>query len=274
MELRKTVRITDAQIHLWTNGLAPPHHWRAPYRIEDALRDMKEAGIDSVLNHPPNWDPDSNSYAARAAEQHPERFATLGWFHLDDAADESCIDELMKMPGMRGMRFILPLPGTVALLNAGRLEWLWSAANERALPVGLFVMPQQIGIVGGIAARYPRMRLLIDHMGVPPFAKLPQAGEFVDALLGLARHPNVAVKASAVPGMATDPYPFASTHDVLRRTFDAFGAERMFWGTDFTRMHCSWRECVDLFVKELDWLKGAELEAVMGGALRGWIGWN
>lgn len=268
------MRITDAQIHLWTNGEAPPHHWRAPYRIEDALRDMDVAGIYAALNHPPNWDPESNAYAVQAAEQHPDRFATLGWFPLAGEPDESRIDRLMKMPGMRGLRFILPLPEIVTLLNAGKLEWLWSAANQRALPVGLFVMPQQFGIVGDIAARYPRMRLMIDHMGVPPFARLPQARDFVEALLLLARHPNIAVKATAVPGMATDPYPFSSTHDLLRRTFEAFGAERMFWGTDITRMRSTWRECADLFIRELDWLKGAELEAVMGGALRNWIGWT
>jgi hypothetical protein len=37
----------------------------------------------------------------------------------------------------------------------------------------------------------------------------------------------------------------------LHRCFDAFGPERMFWGTDITRMHCTWRQCVTLFTEEL-----------------------
>ncbi|EHS51872.1 amidohydrolase 2 [Rhizobium sp. PDO1-076] len=118
------------------------------------------------------------------------------------------------------------------------------------------------------------MRLLIDHMGVPPFVKLPEAAVCVAALLRLASLPNVAVKATAVPGFASDTYPFASTHHLLRQVFDAFGTERMFWGTDIARLNVSWLECVDLFVTELDWLQGANLDAMMGGALRDWIGWT
>jgi len=47
----------------------------------------------------------------------------------------------------------------------------------------------------------------------------------------------------------------------------------MFWGTDITRMPCSWRQCVTLFTEELPWLKGRDLELVMGEALCNWIGW-
>jgi hypothetical protein len=48
----------------------------------------------------------------------------------------------------------------------------------------------------------------------------------------------------------------------------------MFWGTDITRMHCTWRQCVTLFTEELRWLKGADLDLVMGRAWCDWIGWD
>ncbi len=71
-----------------------------------------------------------------------------------------------------------------------------------------------------------------------------------------------------------DPYPFPSIHDALHRVFDAFGPRRMFWGTDITRMHCTWRQCVTLFTEELPWLKGQDLDLVMGRAFCDWIGWD
>ena len=47
----------------------------------------------------------------------------------------------------------------------------------------------------------------------------------------------------------------------------------MFWGTDITRMLCSWRQCVTLFTEELRWLKGRDLDLVMGEATAiGWAG--
>jgi hypothetical protein len=47
----------------------------------------------------------------------------------------------------------------------------------------------------------------------------------------------------------------------------------MFWGTDITRMHCTWRQCVTLFTEELPWLKARDLDLVMGEALCNWVGW-
>jgi len=31
----------------------------------------------------------------------------------------------------------------------------------------------------------------------------------------------------------------------------------MFWGTDITKMPCSWHQCVTMFTEELPWLKAA-----------------
>ena len=49
---------------------------------------------------------------------------------------------------------------------------------------------------------------------------------------------------------------------------------RSFWGTDITKMPCSWRECVTLFTDELAWLSGKDLQLVMGDALCEWLGWD
>ena len=60
---------------------------------------------------------------------------------------------------------------------------------------------------------------------------------------------------------------------IARRLFDAFGPRRTFWGTDLTRMPCTYRECIDLFTDELGWLKGEDLEWVMGRGVCEWLGW-
>ncbi len=100
------------------------------------------------------------------------------------------------------------------------------------------------------------------------------AYRFQPELLAVAKYPNVAVKATGQPGYAEDAYPFRSFHQHQHRCFDAFGPNRMFWGTDITRMPCSWRQCVTVFTEELPWLKGRDLELVMGEALCNWVGWR
>jgi hypothetical protein len=76
------------------------------------------------------------------------------------------------------------------------------------------------------------------------------------------------------PSYSGRAYPFADIHDNLHRLYDAFSPTRFFWGTDITRMPCPWRQCVTLFTEELPWLKGHDLELVMGRAVCNWLGWK
>ena len=50
-------------------------------------------------------------------------------------------------------------------------------------------------------------------------------------------------------------------------------SERMFWGTDITKMPCSWRQCITMFTEELDWLSDDEKGLIMGDAVCAWWGW-
>src|SRR5207249_8771235 len=93
-------------------------------------------------------------------------------------------------------------------------------------------------------------------------------------MLALARHPNIGVKMSGAPSYSSQPYPYKNIHGYLRQIFEAFGPDRSFWGTDITRMPCSYRQCVTMFTEELPWLKGRDLERVMGGAVIDWLGWK
>jgi hypothetical protein len=77
-----------------------------------------------------------------------------------------------------------------------------------------------------------------------------------------------------MPSLSTQEYPFRDLHDAIKRLVDAYGPRRTFWGTDLTRMPCSYRECIDLFTREQPWLKGEDLEWVMGRGVCEWLGWR
>jgi len=137
--------------------------------------------------------------------------------------------------------------------------------------------PEFLTAAGTIAERNPETRIIIDHMGRPPAAtgiKGSEAWTNLTDLLRLGKHPNVAVKATGAPSYSAEPYPFTDIHGHLHQIFEAFGPERMFWGTDITRMPCSWNQCVTLFTEELPWLTGQNKEQVMGRAICKWLGWN
>jgi predicted TIM-barrel fold metal-dependent hydrolase len=96
----------------------------------------------------------------------------------------------------------------------------------------------------------------------------------LDEMLALAKLPNVGVKLSGAPSTSSEQYPYRNIHKYLQRIIEAFGPDRCFWGTDITRMPISYRQCVTMFTEEMPWLKGRDLERVMGGAVVDWLGWK
>ena len=118
------------------------------------------------------------------------------------------------------------------------------------------------------------LKLILDHYARVRDGKDDAAHGNQAALLALAKHPNVAVKCTGAPGNSSQPYPYSNIHKYTQQIVETFGPQRSFWGTDITRMPCSWKECVTMFTEEMSWLKGRDLELVMGRALCDWIGWK
>ena len=174
---------------------------------------------------------------------------------------------------MLGLRFSFQGAGQENWPTDGTMDWLWPAAAEAGIPVALMASGF-LPVVGQIAERHPGVRLIVDHLGRTRGAQDEAGWANLPDLLALARHPNVAIKATGAPSYSSAHYPFSNIHDYLHRIYDAFGPERMFWGTDITRMPCSWRQCVTMFTEELPWLSDADKELIMGRALCNWIGWE
>src|SRR5262249_4434713 len=178
-----------------------------------------------------------------------------------------------RQPGMLGMRFTFHNEHNRHFLTDGSADWLWPAAEKAGIPL-MVLVPGALDHLDRIAGKHPGLKLVIDHVGVNIRQKAPKAFEELPAVGALARHPNVAVKASGMPSFSRQEYPFRDVHDAIKRLVDAFGPKRTFWGTDLTRMPCSYRECIDLFTKEQSWLKGDDLELLMGRAVCDWLGWR
>ena len=269
------MKIIDAQVHLWSSGMPSlPHRQITAFGAEELLRDMDEAGVDAALIHPPiSWDPQANAQAEEAARRWPTRFAVLGQVPLDSPDSSALLPGWRDRPGMMGLRYPLLKPEQQEWHRDGTMDWLWRDAERLGLPVATMA-GRFLRDFGQIAERHPRLRLIVDHLGLMRTGRDQAAFEQIDDLLALARLPNVAVKATGAPGYSTQDYPFTGLHDGLHRIFDAFGPKRFFWGTDITRMPCSYRQCVTMFTEELPWLAGDDLAWVMGRGVCEWIGWN
>ena len=272
------MQIIDAQIHLWGTGLPsnPSHRQVTEFAPEEAVALMDEANVDAAVIHPPGWDPGSTGMAFAAVRKYPGRFAIMGSVPLDRADSRARIASWRAQPGMLGLRYTFLGDPARRWLRDGTIDWLWAAAEDAGLPIAALAT-DSLPELGRIAERHPGLRLTIDHLGGRgglTTLKDAAAMTHMPDLLALAKHPNVAVKATGAPGYSSEPYPFPAMHVYLRQIYDAFGPRRMFWGTDITKMPCSWSQCVTMFTEELPWLDEHDKRLVMGEALCAWWGWD
>jgi predicted TIM-barrel fold metal-dependent hydrolase len=273
--------IVDSQVHIWAADTPerpwPPGRTAQAHRTEplgkDALLgEMDAAGVARVVIVPPSWEGDRNDLALAAARQHPDRFRVMGRLALERPESRALIAGWKGQPGMLGLRFTFHTALQRPWLTDGTADWLWPAAEKAGIPVMVFV-PGSLRAIDGIAERHPGLRLVIDHLALGVDRRGAAAFEDLPLLLALARLPNVTVKASALPCYSTEAYPYRDLHPFIRRVFDAFGPQRMFWGTDLTRLPCPYRQAVTLFTEELPWLSESDRAWVMGRAVSEWLGW-
>ena len=271
------MQIVDAQIHLWATGLPnnKAHIQETSFTAKQAIALMDEAGVHAAIIHPPSWDPKSHELALAAVNDYPNRFAIMGTLPLNRAISEKEVP-FWKNNVVLGLRYTLLEEPHRSWIADGSLDWLWKIAEEEKIPISMLVTDSLIELQA-IAERHPELRLTIDHLGGRggnTTLKDNEAMEHIPNLLKLAKYPNVAVKATGAPGYSGEAYPYPIMQGYLEQIYDAFGPHRTFWGTDITKMPCSWTECITMFTEEARWLNKNDRALVMGDAICAWWGWD
>lgn len=266
--------IVDSQVHIWEDAQLGIHHRQtSTYSVDDLLKEMDSAGVSAAIVCPPASQFRGNYLAVKAHRAHPSRIGVMGWFPLDEPQARNRVAEWMSKPGMLGLRWALNRPEQKTWLTDGTMAWLWPLAERQGVPLA-FIVNDNMKVIGEVARCYPKLKLMIDHIGRHSFTNDTEAFETLDDMLALAVHPNVAVKLSGAPSNSSDCYPWQNIHGYLKQIVEAFGPDRCFWGSDITRLQCTLAEAVTMFTEEMSWLKGNDLELVMGKGICNWLNWG
>jgi predicted TIM-barrel fold metal-dependent hydrolase len=233
---------------------------------------MDEAGVDRAVVVPPSWAGDDNDYGEDAVGRYPDRFALAGRVPLTTPMTSRAFAEWYRQRDLKAIRLTFSRGPSLEWLHDGTADWFWQAAEDADVPVFVFA-PEQSEQLADVASRHPGLRITLDHLNLDTRLSGDEIDRPLRDVLGLAKYRNISVKASSMPSYATDPYPFRSLHPRLRDVVDSFGVERVFWGTDVTRLPVPYAEAVSLFLEELDFLSDRDKELVMGQGVSSWIGW-
>lgn len=272
--------IADAQCHTWRANTAE-HPWiqagnlpiQKPYEVppESLLFQMDMAGVHRCYLVTPSWYGDRNEVSVDAAKMYPDRFAVFGRINIFDPKISAKMATWKNEKGMLGFRAFLYSKEEQDALLSGSLDPLFAAAAKADVPVTMMVpgLPNAAVLIEKILQENPTLKVSIDHLNLLSVKDI----QLLPSLMPLAKNPNLAMKATCLPSVSQEAYPYKDTHDLLKMVFDNFGPKRMFWGTDLTRSPCSYQDQITMFTEHLQWLKGDDLDLVMGGAVLDWYGW-
>ncbi len=237
--------IIDTHVHIWALppvapiGTTAPHFTARPDEPATAellLEDMNGNGVDNAVLVQTSWSTWDNGYVADSARKYPDRFVAHGLLDPFDPRNADGVRYWIEERGMRGFRFHPMYYPDDPSLTRSENEPMWRAIAETEAVVQIHMRPAQAGQIDEIAGGYPSVPILLDHMSYPDLINDPQL-EAYQAVLDLARHPNVHMKISDVHSRSQQEFPFEDMHPVIERAIDAFGIDRCLWGTGYPAHH-------------------------------------
>ncbi|MEQ8787602.1 MAG: amidohydrolase family protein [Pirellulaceae bacterium] len=278
--------IIDTHMHVWADDarrypFAHPYDKQfteAPHKatLEMLIDDMDRHGcthavLVQVIYH--GWD---NSYVADCVQRDPRRFKAHG---LIDPTDPQVADKLeywIKERGLSGMRFS-PIYyhqgklGGDAWLDAEATHRLWRKAAELEAVLNFFIAPPQLPRLAKMAAAHRDVHVIVDHLSQMDLAATDPEPDF-RRLLAMAKHPNVWVKVSELASVSkSKTYPFADAYPYVKRVYEAFGPDRLLFGTGYpgdaraAYKRPTLDKELDLFRQEMAFFSAEDVAKILGG---------
>jgi predicted TIM-barrel fold metal-dependent hydrolase len=116
-------------------------------------------------------------------------------------------------------------------------EQIWRWLSDRRWLLSINSTAEQWLAWRGILRRFPDLRLLISHLGLPKSPATPdQAAENLATVTALAEFPQVYTKLSGFYALSTPAhdYPHRAGWPLVPVLLEKFGPGRLLWGSDFT----------------------------------------
>ena len=190
---------------------------------------MEEAGVDrAVIVQPIHYLYD-NRYVIDCLCRFPGKFAGVGLVdrHAPDAPDQ--LQRLVEDHGFSGLRLHLPRPDDPAEWAAPDQDPIWRKAEELGASFLSFGPADKLPAVEPIIARFPGVKVVLDHIGGAPTNE-EEPAPLLGNVLKMAQYENVYVKFSPQPHKSDEEYPHRDSLPAFQKIHEAFGRERVMWG--------------------------------------------
>ena len=212
--------------------------------VETLLDTMQMHGVDGAVLVPFG---NEDKYVAECVRAHPGRFVGIcvqqkeAWTSSDRTS--AVLARRVEGGGFRGVRMAwLGDPGRPVEDSPVYPSLRWMA--ERDVVLWFYGPAEQLAVLVQAVARLPGLKVALNHLGVcprrievdgrgRPRVALELPPPTLGTVLSLAENPRVHVMLSGLYAFSKAGYPYCDLHDLVTVLAQAFGADRLFWASDF-----------------------------------------
>ena len=250
--------IIDPHVHVWKHDprypwaketAHPPEKDATPEMLLALMRanGVARTVIIQVIYY--RWD---NSYAADVLRQYPQYFRGVARVNPESPAAPDDLSRLVGEQGFQGVRLSPAEDATGDWIRGPLMPPLWKRCLDLKASMNILTGTSRLPDVAALVERFPELTVVIDHMADCP-ADRPDE---LKKLLALARYPHVFVKVSHTWSISKMPYPYPDAQEQVRHLYDAFGPQRLMWGTDWPMVetHCGYAKALAMVRDEMKFL--------------------
>jgi L-fuconolactonase len=239
----------DAHVHVfralserYPRAIHPmfPPEMEAP--VEDLLSTMDSHGIERAVLVPVSG---HDEYVRDCLSSHGDRFAGIGVLERarsDDAAD---VRRRFSEAGIRGLRVHHLGHGSTPSVEDLETWTVLEALVELGGILWLYVDAEQLKLLSPVLDRLLGLRVVLNHLGwaLPDEFQIDDLGRpriggpipppTLPTVLDLARYDTVHVMFSGEYAFSQEDFPYSDVAGVVRAIYEAYGADRMLWASDY-----------------------------------------
>jgi L-fuconolactonase len=233
--------IVDAHHHFWNPGREALPWMTAEHAAIDRAFEpadlaplLARAGVSrTVLVQAACTDSDTD-FMFEHASQNEWIGGVIAWIDLrSPERAHRRLAELCRQPKLRGFRHLIhDEPDPHWILRDDVCEGLALLEQRRLILELPCVFPRHLGDVPVLAARFPGMTIVIDHLAKPPLRSAAMAA-WADELRAAAAHPNVAAKISGLNTALAGEWSGDDLREAVEVAIGAFGPDRLVCGSDW-----------------------------------------
>lgn len=235
--------LVDAHVHVWTPdtarwpiaaGFTPADLVPPSFTAEELLALCRPLGVSRVVLIQMSFYAADNGYMLDCMRRHSPAFSGVA---IVDHEAPGLSDEMRRLAaeGVRGFRLYADAAKAAAWVRSAGMREMWERGADANLAMCLLADPDALPPIASMIERYPRTPVVIDHfarIGMRAGLDDPRSRRDLDALLALAKHPQVNVKVSAFYALGAKKPPYDDLAPMIRRLRDAYGSGRLMWATD------------------------------------------